>query len=98
MWKVVALIGLASASGCTGDRHESVGSVTIDGREMTVRRSVAEADTWSAFHSNLSDRMQNIGGEYFQRNLEAIRLVSGCDIRPNSVIHGQPITIALVDC
>jgi hypothetical protein len=98
MWKYITLIGLFGITACTGDLHESVETVSVNGREITVRRSVAEENTWSAFHSNFSDRTTNIGGEYFQRHLEAIRQVSRCEIRNNSAIHTGPTTIALVDC
>lgn len=87
--------GLLSA--CGSDPHEHVGNVVIDGREVIVRRSQAEENTWSAFHAVLSDRLQFSGG-YFHRNLQGIESVSGCDLVPNTAIHTGPTTIAVVDC
>ena len=82
---VSILIAALSLSACGPTKMvDKVAVVTIDGKEIEVRRNRAEPDIWEAYHV-IPERVR--GDPRAQsRNIRAIETVSGCEADLKSVV------------
>ncbi len=73
---------------------DKVGIVTIDGKEIEVRRNRAEPDIWEAYHV-VPERIR--GDPRAQsRNIRAIEMVSGCEVDLKSVVDYADFSATVV--
>jgi len=89
------LIGALLVAGCGPTKMvDKVGIVTVDGKEIEVRRNRAEPEIWEAYHV-VPEKIR--GDPRAQsRNIRAIEKVSGCDADLKSVVNYADFSATVV--